>query len=49
VLGRGEVSRTTALALLIVANVAAELVSFSAIIERVPPLRALDRLGRPED
>lgn len=27
-------------------NVASELVSFSAVIERVPPLRALDRLGR---
>lgn len=49
VLGRGEVTRTTALILLIVANVAAELVSFSGIIDRVPPLRWLDRLGqRPE-
>jgi len=27
-------------------NVAGELISFSAVIERVPPLRALDRLGR---
>jgi UDP-N-acetylmuramyl pentapeptide phosphotransferase/UDP-N-acetylglucosamine-1-phosphate transferase len=49
VLGRGQVTRTTALVLLIVANVAAELVSFSAIIDRVPPLRWLDRLGRRED
>jgi UDP-N-acetylmuramyl pentapeptide phosphotransferase/UDP-N-acetylglucosamine-1-phosphate transferase len=49
VLGRGQVTRTTALVLLVVANVAAELVSFSAVIDRVPPLRWLDRLGqRPE-
>jgi UDP-GlcNAc:undecaprenyl-phosphate/decaprenyl-phosphate GlcNAc-1-phosphate transferase len=49
VLGRGEVTRGTALVLLIVANVAAEIVSFSDIIDRVPPLRWLDRLGqRPE-
>jgi UDP-N-acetylmuramyl pentapeptide phosphotransferase/UDP-N-acetylglucosamine-1-phosphate transferase len=47
VLGRGEVSRGTALAFLVVANVAAELVSFSSIIDRVPPLRWFDRLGRP--
>jgi UDP-N-acetylmuramyl pentapeptide phosphotransferase/UDP-N-acetylglucosamine-1-phosphate transferase len=46
VLGRGEVTRITALVVLVVANVAAELVSFSNIIERVPPLRWLDRLGR---
>jgi UDP-N-acetylmuramyl pentapeptide phosphotransferase/UDP-N-acetylglucosamine-1-phosphate transferase len=46
VLGRGGVTRTTALILLVVANVAAELVSFSSIIDRVPPLRWLDRLGR---
>jgi len=46
VLGRGEVTRVTALAVLVVANVAAELVSFSAIIDRVAPLRWLDRLGR---
>jgi UDP-GlcNAc:undecaprenyl-phosphate GlcNAc-1-phosphate transferase len=49
VLGRGGVTRTTALVLLIVANVAAELVSFSSIIDRVPPLRWLDRLGRRTD
>lgn len=46
VLGRGEVTRTSALILLVVANVAAEVVSFSSIIDRVPPLRWLDRLGR---
>ncbi len=27
-------------------NLAGELVSFGAVIDRVPPLRALDRLGR---
>jgi UDP-N-acetylmuramyl pentapeptide phosphotransferase/UDP-N-acetylglucosamine-1-phosphate transferase len=49
VLGRGEVSRVTALVVLVVANVAAEIVSFSKIIDRVPPLRWFDRLGqRPE-
>jgi hypothetical protein len=46
VLGRGDVSRISALAVLVVANVAAELWSFSTIIERVPPLRWLDQLGR---
>jgi len=46
VLGRGEVSRTSALVILIVLNVAAEVVSFSAVIDRVPWLRALDQLGR---
>lgn len=36
-----------AIAVLVVAvNVAGELVSFSAVIDRVAPLRALDRLGR---
>ncbi len=49
VLGRGEVSRWTALGVLVVANLAAELWSFSTIIDRVPPLRWIDRLGqRPE-
>jgi UDP-N-acetylmuramyl pentapeptide phosphotransferase/UDP-N-acetylglucosamine-1-phosphate transferase len=33
-------------ALVVAFNVAGELVSFSSVIERVPPLRALDRLGR---
>jgi UDP-N-acetylmuramyl pentapeptide phosphotransferase/UDP-N-acetylglucosamine-1-phosphate transferase len=46
VLGRGEVTRITALVVLVIANVAAEIVSFSKIIERVPALRAFDRLGR---
>jgi len=49
VLGRGEVSRITALVLLLAANIAAEIVSFSSIIDRVRPLRWFDRLGqRPE-
>ncbi|MEY2472356.1 MAG: hypothetical protein QOK28_1685 [Actinomycetota bacterium] len=33
-------------ALVVAVNAAGELVSFSDVIERVPPLRALDRLGR---
>jgi UDP-N-acetylmuramyl pentapeptide phosphotransferase/UDP-N-acetylglucosamine-1-phosphate transferase len=49
VLGRGEVTRTTALAALVVTNIAAEIWSFSTIIDRVAPLRWFDRLGqRPE-
>ena len=49
VLGRGEATRITALVVLIVLNVAAEVVSFSTIIDRVGWLRALDHLGqRPE-
>jgi len=46
VLGRGETTRTTALIVLVIANVAAELVSFSSIIDRVKPLRAIDRFGQ---
>lgn len=46
VLGRGEASRLTAVIVLIIANVAAELVSFSRIIDRVPALRVLDRWGQ---
>jgi UDP-N-acetylmuramyl pentapeptide phosphotransferase/UDP-N-acetylglucosamine-1-phosphate transferase len=49
VLGRGEVTRGTALGVLVAANIAAEIWSFSAVIDRVAPLRWLDRLGsRPE-
>jgi UDP-N-acetylmuramyl pentapeptide phosphotransferase/UDP-N-acetylglucosamine-1-phosphate transferase len=42
--GRGP--RNVILIVLIVLNVAAELISFSKVIEKVPPLRALDQLGR---
>jgi hypothetical protein len=55
VLGLGVVlecapaTRTAVLVALVVLNGGAELVSFSRVIERVPPLRALDRLGRRRD
>jgi UDP-N-acetylmuramyl pentapeptide phosphotransferase/UDP-N-acetylglucosamine-1-phosphate transferase len=42
--GRG--ARNVILVVLIVLNVAAEVVSFSRVIDRVPPLRAFDTLGR---
>jgi UDP-N-acetylmuramyl pentapeptide phosphotransferase/UDP-N-acetylglucosamine-1-phosphate transferase len=42
--GRGP--RNGVLAVLVALTIAAEFVSFSRVIERVPPLRALDRLGR---
>ena len=49
VLGRGEASRWTALGVLVATNLAAEVWSFTTIIDRVPPLRWIDRLGqRPE-
>ena len=38
--------RYAVLAVLVAVNVAAEVVSLSSVIERTPPLRALDRLGR---
>src|SRR6266511_820584 len=44
-----DVTRITALIVLVFANIAAEVVSFSNIIERVPALRAFDRLGRRAD
>lgn len=46
VLGLGTVGRTVVLVVVAALNVAAELVSFSEVIDRVPWLRALDRLGR---
>jgi UDP-N-acetylmuramyl pentapeptide phosphotransferase/UDP-N-acetylglucosamine-1-phosphate transferase len=49
VLGRGEVSRWTALGVLVVANLAAEVWSFSTVIDRVPPLRWFDRLGQRQE
>jgi len=42
--GRGP--RNGILVVLVLLTVAAELVSFTRVIERVPPLRFLDRLGR---
>jgi hypothetical protein len=45
-IGRGP--RNAILIALVVLNVAAEAVSFSRVIDRVPPLRAFDRLGRRE-
>jgi UDP-N-acetylmuramyl pentapeptide phosphotransferase/UDP-N-acetylglucosamine-1-phosphate transferase len=46
VLGLGSEGRTGVLIALIVLNVLAELLSFSRVIERVPLLRAFDRLGQ---
>jgi len=46
VLGLGQTARTAVLVVVAALNIAAELVSFSRVIDRVPPLRALDRLGR---
>ena len=40
-------ARAVVLVVLIAFNLAAELVSFSRVIEAVPPLRAADRWGRP--
>jgi UDP-N-acetylmuramyl pentapeptide phosphotransferase/UDP-N-acetylglucosamine-1-phosphate transferase len=45
VLGRGETTRVTALAIVIVLTIVAEVSSFSRIIDRVRPLRWFDRLG----
>lgn len=47
VLGARESTRIFVMLLLLALNVAAELVSFSDVIDRVPPLRWFDRLGRP--
>jgi UDP-N-acetylmuramyl pentapeptide phosphotransferase/UDP-N-acetylglucosamine-1-phosphate transferase len=47
VLGLGSTSRVSVLAVVAVLNVAAEVVSFSRVIDATPPLRALDRWGRP--
>jgi UDP-N-acetylmuramyl pentapeptide phosphotransferase/UDP-N-acetylglucosamine-1-phosphate transferase len=38
--------RTVVLVVLVALNLISEVVSFSAVIDRVPPLRAADRLGR---
>src|SRR5262249_28202149 len=45
VLGRGETTRVTALVIVVVLTILAEVVSFSKVIDRVRPLRAIDRLG----
>ncbi|HEX5616281.1 MAG TPA: hypothetical protein VFZ83_14100 [Acidimicrobiia bacterium] len=47
VLGLDEPARVTVLVVVALLNIAAELVSFSAVIDRTPPLRALDHWGRP--
>jgi UDP-GlcNAc:undecaprenyl-phosphate/decaprenyl-phosphate GlcNAc-1-phosphate transferase len=49
VLGTRESTRLIVMVVLIVLNVAAELVSFSSVIDRIPPLRAFDRAGRKRD
>jgi UDP-GlcNAc:undecaprenyl-phosphate GlcNAc-1-phosphate transferase len=49
VLGRGQATRITALVVVIVLTVLAEVVSFSKIIDRVAPLRIIDRLGTTEE
>jgi UDP-N-acetylmuramyl pentapeptide phosphotransferase/UDP-N-acetylglucosamine-1-phosphate transferase len=46
VLGTSRATRNGVIVGLVVLNVAAEFVSFSTVIERVPPLRWFDRLGR---
>jgi UDP-GlcNAc:undecaprenyl-phosphate/decaprenyl-phosphate GlcNAc-1-phosphate transferase len=46
VLGTSSTTRTGVLWALVALNLLAEFVSFSRVIDRVPPLRALDRLGR---
>jgi UDP-GlcNAc:undecaprenyl-phosphate/decaprenyl-phosphate GlcNAc-1-phosphate transferase len=49
VLGASEGWRLVVMLALLALNVAAELVSFSRVIDAVPPLRAFDRLGRYAD
>lgn len=46
VLTASPTARLVALGVLVLANFASELVSFSEVIERTPPLRALDGIGR---
>lgn len=46
VLACAPTTRTLVLLVVIALNLLSEVVSFSNLIERVPPLRALDRLGR---
>ena len=49
VLMAGDTALVVALGVLAFANLASEVVSFSRIIDAVPPLRALDRAGRRRD
>lgn len=46
VLGLGQTARTVVVIVVAGLNIVAEMVSFSRVIDRVPPLRALDRLGQ---
>jgi UDP-N-acetylmuramyl pentapeptide phosphotransferase/UDP-N-acetylglucosamine-1-phosphate transferase len=46
VLGTEETTRLVVMLVLVALNVAAELVSFTSVIDRVAPLRAIDRAGR---
>ncbi len=46
VLTTAATTRTIVLVVLLVLNLVSERVSFSRVIDRTPPLRALDRLGR---
>jgi UDP-GlcNAc:undecaprenyl-phosphate GlcNAc-1-phosphate transferase len=46
VLGTGRTTRNAVIFALIALNLAAEFVSFSRVVDRVPPLRWFDRLGR---
>jgi len=41
-------TRTVVLVVLVLLTAVSEVVSFGRVIDRVPPLRAFDRLGRPE-
>jgi UDP-N-acetylmuramyl pentapeptide phosphotransferase/UDP-N-acetylglucosamine-1-phosphate transferase len=46
VLSTSPLTRTVVLIVVFVLNLASEVVSFSRVIDRVPPLRLFDRLGR---
>jgi hypothetical protein len=44
----GDTARLVALAIVAALTIYGEFRSISAAIESIPPLRAIDRLGRPE-